>query len=202
MQSNQDAMEVVRAFLAGEQSRTKREGVAAWDEFVRECNAIIHGTLRGWRIGCEDIEDIEQEVWKILVRRLPELHIDPERGTLRAWIGTVTRRLATRYIRREHAHENEELSDELVATMLDPHPGPDEENQRLWHRQHVLETVAQLAAGPPENGRKIVIMYWFESFTIPEITRLLGVTDDCARSILRRFGVKIRGALRDEESGS
>ena len=48
-------------------------------------------------------EDIGQDVWLILLRRLPGFAFDPARGTLRGWVASIASHEAWRRVRKRQS---------------------------------------------------------------------------------------------------
>lgn len=71
-----------------------------WERFVR----LFTPLLRRWagRFGVNDgaAEDLLQDVFLLLIRKLPDLQYDPERS-FRAWLWTVFRRAALAWLKRQ-----------------------------------------------------------------------------------------------------
>ena len=75
-----------------------------WERFVR----LFTPLMRRWtgRFGVNNgaAEDLLQEVFLLLIRKLPEFQYDPERS-FRAWLWTVFRRAALAWLKRQPKSE-------------------------------------------------------------------------------------------------
>src|SRR5439155_1319256 len=64
---------------------------AAWKQFVRLYAPLLyHWARRRMGLQCQDAADLVQDVFVILVRKLPEFAYDP-RQRFRGWLWTVAR---------------------------------------------------------------------------------------------------------------
>jgi RNA polymerase sigma factor (sigma-70 family) len=63
----------------------------AWGEFVRLYGPVIYGFARKRGLQDADAADLMQEVMKSVARNAEKLEYDPQKGTFRGWLYTVTR---------------------------------------------------------------------------------------------------------------
>jgi RNA polymerase sigma-70 factor (ECF subfamily) len=113
------------------------------------------------------IEDVMQEVFLVVHRRLPEFE---ERTSVRAWLSAILIRVVRAYRRRS---ARERGSTEIEADGLaDPRsPSPHESLER---DEVLRELYTVLAAMNPER-REALVLSELEDFTAPEIAHALGV---------------------------
>jgi RNA polymerase sigma-70 factor (ECF subfamily) len=62
--------------LTGEEAKT----ATAWGEFVELYTPLLYSWARRLGLQPPDASDLVQDVFLILVRKLPELHYDPEKS--------------------------------------------------------------------------------------------------------------------------
>src|SRR5262249_53930962 len=74
---------------------------SAWVTFVVRYGPKIAGWCRQWRLQEADVKDVTQNVLTILVRRLPTFTYDPQKGTFRSWLKTVTDHAVKAYLKSE-----------------------------------------------------------------------------------------------------
>src|ERR1043166_5847080 len=81
---------------------------AAWDRFVALYSPLLYQWAR--RIGLEsaDAADLVQEVFTLLVRKLPDFQYDPDK-TFRGWLWTVTLNKWRERQRRQRPETNEQV---------------------------------------------------------------------------------------------
>jgi RNA polymerase sigma-70 factor (ECF subfamily) len=61
----------------------------AWEQFVKLYTPLLLHWARGLGLRQEDAEDLVQDVFLVLVRKLPQFHYDRDKS-FRAWLRTVT----------------------------------------------------------------------------------------------------------------
>jgi RNA polymerase sigma factor (sigma-70 family) len=130
-------------------------------------------------------EDVLQEVFTALWCK-PH-HFDPERGSLRAYLGILAQRRAIdavrATVRRRTREQMVELLD-LTRSQLD-------EADAAVTTETVRRAIAML---PFEQRRTIELSYW-QGMTHREIARALGVAEGTVKSRVRLAQVKLREAL-------
>jgi RNA polymerase sigma-70 factor (ECF subfamily) len=85
----------------------------SWNRFVRLYTPLIYGWARGQRVGREDAADIVQEVFAVLVRKLPTFQYD-ENGGFGRWLRTITVNKCRDHLRRQASRP--------AQTNIDPAP--------------------------------------------------------------------------------
>src|SRR5713101_3521915 len=77
-----------------------------WEEFHRFYTPIVLKMVRRF---CPDLalaDDIAQEVWVIIAKKLPEFHWKRDGGDLCAWIGKIVHDKAVDFLRRKRTLPN------------------------------------------------------------------------------------------------
>ena len=139
-----------------------------------------------------------QEVWLTLTltRRLPNLKLDPGRGTLDAWVATVARHHCRRVARRRSWRHGEPLDASLVELLLDPEDGPLAHLEREQQRERVQAAVASVCESMSARNRRVTVRYWVEGHSVADIAAELDLSTDCVGSVLRRAQVRLVELLR------
>lgn len=122
-------------------------------------------------------EDVSQEVFLHLWQH-PDV-FDPERGSLRTWLGTLTHRRAVDFVRREEARRRRaqrEASRRPVSI-----PDVEEMATALVTAERVR---AALDVLPPEQ-RECIDLAYFGGRTYREVAETLGIPEGTAKSRLR-----------------
>ena len=91
----------------------------AWDQFVELYSPLLYHWAGRAGLRGDDAADLVQDVFAILVRKLPEFEYDRNRG-LRNWLRTVTMNRWRELLRRQHVRH----ADHNGATLEDV-PAPD-----------------------------------------------------------------------------
>ncbi len=113
--------ELVKSFLAA-QARCERhthEESQAWDSFFELHDPAIRIALRKCGTSQTNPDDLTQQVWLVLTRRLASFANDPSLGTVSAYKNAITRHAAGRHRRHVSNRHSMRLSAKLVATLLD-----------------------------------------------------------------------------------
>ncbi len=163
---------------------------AALGEVYDQYAAFVHSLALRVIGDARAAEDVSQEVFLHLWER-PEV-FDPQRGTLRAWLGTLTHRRAVDHIRREEARRRRaerELSRRPIAI-----PDVEEMATALVIAEHVRSALEHL---PPDQRRAIDLAY-FGGKTYREVAAVLGIPEGTAKSRLRLGLRRIADALEAE----
>jgi RNA polymerase sigma factor (sigma-70 family) len=192
----QELLALVKSFLKKQSVGATGDECFAWEELYFTYDLVIRGSISKLHKALHVIDDVAQDVWIILIRKLPKWVFDPALGSIGAWVTKIARRLAVKRARR-HAREQAGPSSATGAdTLVDPEPGPDVEFE--WMQQHELfgSLVLEFAATLHERDGRIVVRRFIESCAVSEIARELKATEDCVWSVLRRLVPKLLGFLR------
>ncbi|MCM8535320.1 MAG: RNA polymerase sigma factor [Lentisphaeraceae bacterium] len=103
---------------------------ASWVEFQETYGPYIMRILRALHMNSHDRDDLHQNIMLISWKSLPKFNYQPEKGSFRAWISTVTRRECGHFIKKRQKtfiSVNEEESQRLKES-LDTLASPDIEN--------------------------------------------------------------------------
>ena len=124
--------------------RVTAEDILAWEDFFPGSRSSDRSIVRQTDISQNDVDDAAQEIWALLVRRLPNLTLEPDRGTLHAWVAAVARQPQRRRARSATvAARHEGLTPELIAVLLDPAMSPAAVTERKQQQAIVQAVVAR-----------------------------------------------------------
>ena len=134
-------------------------------------------------------EDVSQDVFVGLWER--PTAFDPDRGSLRTWLGTLAHRRAVDYVRREEARRRRAERDAARAVTA---PDVEELATALVAAERVR---AALDVLPSEQRRAIQLAY-FGGKTYREVAAVLGIPEGTAKSRLRLGLRRIAEALESQ----
>jgi RNA polymerase sigma factor (sigma-70 family) len=184
-ESDDDArlLPLAQAYLA-----MRRRGVAAgpsldaaWHAFHAATEPTIRALARAGRWPEADLPDGVQEVWVVLIRRLPDYRHDPERGRFRDWLFVVTRRTLANLKRGRRPREAPG-----PAGTADP-AGREEDPASAAERAECVASVrAALAAADDAAGMRAALLYWAEGRPAREVAAELGLSEGQLWGLLRR----------------
>lgn len=160
---------------------------AIFDEY----SAFVWRTLRHLGVPERDIEDVCQEVFVVVHRKLEGFQ---GRSTLRTWVYGICLRTASDYRRRAHVRR-EHTVEELPTTTLDP--DQEHEIERSRHRKRLGELLDQL----DDDKRQVFVLYEIEELDMKEIAAVMGTPLQTAYSRLRAARQQLAQALAEDREG-
>jgi RNA polymerase sigma-70 factor (ECF subfamily) len=108
---------------------------ASWKRLVDLYTPLLRGWLRRNLVPPDDLDDLVQEVMEVLVRELPHFRYDPQRGSFRGWLRTITvNRL--RMFWRSRQSQPLATGDSDMVRRLNELEDPHSDLSRLWDREH------------------------------------------------------------------
>jgi RNA polymerase sigma factor (sigma-70 family) len=109
-----------------QQLKVDPEAVRDWERFHQLYDRIIRRMAAACRLGATDTDDLVQEVWMHVIRRLPDLRPSGDRYSFRGGLYTIVRHEAVDFIRRRQGHPVVPMSDALQSRFepesTDPSP--------------------------------------------------------------------------------
>jgi RNA polymerase sigma-70 factor (ECF subfamily) len=120
----------------------------AWARFVRLYTPLLYYWARRLALQHQDAADLVQEVFTVLVQKLPEFVYDRDKS-FRGWLRTLTRNI-WRNSRRRLNLPGQVLSNELLNGLA----GPDDADAfaEAEYRQHLTARALQLIQAEFEPG--------------------------------------------------
>lgn len=83
-------------------SDVRRENPAAWNQFADLYAPLIYRWARMTAIQPADAEDVTQEVFRVIARRLPDYRRTASQTSLRAWMWGITRNVILQHFEKLH----------------------------------------------------------------------------------------------------
>jgi RNA polymerase sigma-70 factor, ECF subfamily len=159
---------------------------AIFDEY----SGFVWRTLRHLGVPERDIEDVCQEVFVVVHRKLDSFE---GRSTIRTWVYGICLRTASDYRRRAHVRR-EQTVDELPVVSTEA----DQENdvQRARHRKRLLALLDEL----DEEKRQVFVLYEIEELEMKDIAAAMGTPLQTAYSRLRAARQILAKALEDDRA--
>src|SRR3974377_1353954 len=78
---------------------------AGWHEFFEAYWRLIYNVARQSGLADDEAQDVVQNTFIYLVRRMPNFHYDRKRGSFKSWLRVVTRSRIHVYCRTEKARQ-------------------------------------------------------------------------------------------------
>ncbi len=170
----------------------------AWEKFVEEYRDLVYGICYYRSRSASDAEDLMQEAFLKIWTNLGSF--DPARGTLRAWVSTVTRNVTLDRFRREVKHRAVESIDETMeeagiiaaGQVIDSSPTPLEMAASNEMTGFVLKEAKKI---PPEMW-EIMRMKFLHELDNQEIAQKLRIPEGTVKSRISRGRTHLAVLLR------
>jgi RNA polymerase sigma factor (sigma-70 family) len=159
---------------------------AALAEIYDQYSSFVYGLALRVVGDARAAEDISQDVFVGLWER--PAAFDPDRGSLRTWLGTLTHRRAVDYVRREEARRRRAERDAARAVSA-----PDVEE--LATAMVAAERVRAALDLLPSEQRRAIQLAYFGGKTYRQVAEVLGIPEGTAKSRLRLGLRRIAEAL-------
>jgi RNA polymerase sigma-70 factor (ECF subfamily) len=162
-----------------------QSGRAAFERVYRESFDFVWRILRGMLVPEAQLEDAAQEVFVVVLRRLPDFD---GQAAIRTWLYEIAVNVARnqrRSVRRKGG--GEQLGEDLAHDG----PGPGE----IVESRRALSLVMSVLATLDEDQRIIVYLTEIEELSAPQIAELLGANVNTVSARLRRGREAFRAEL-------
>jgi RNA polymerase sigma-70 factor (ECF subfamily) len=107
----------------------------AWRQFVQLYASLIYGFARKRGLQDADAADLMQEVLRSVAGAAGRLDYDPQRGSFRNWLYTVTRNKLYTFLNSRKRH-TPGSGDSDVQQRLEEEPVPDRGAEALWDQEY------------------------------------------------------------------
>jgi RNA polymerase sigma-70 factor (ECF subfamily) len=168
----------------------------AWSRFVKLYTPLLYGWARRLGLQPTDAADLVQDVFTLLLRKLPEFQYDP-RQRFRGWLWTVT---VNRYrtLRRRRPPPAVAGNDATLGEVAGP--DPIEEMAEAEYRHYLVQRVLRLLQA---EFPAVVWEAWSQHFvggrSATEVAAALGISVNAVYiakcRILRRLRTELDGFL-------
>ena len=107
---------------------------SAWDQFLQIYQPLIFRLARRRGVQDADAREVTQDVLMSVAGAIGRWETDPERGSFRGWLSTITRNLVVNYLIRQSRHPRGS-GDSDLKRWLDERPDPHTEESVLYERE-------------------------------------------------------------------
>jgi RNA polymerase sigma-70 factor (ECF subfamily) len=143
------------------------------------------------------VEDVVQEVFIVVSRRLPQFRGEAKLGT---WLFSITDRTVRNFRRRERWRRwVSRLTTRIEETVRADQPTPVEDTERA----QATEKLYRILDAMPHRHRSLLVLFEIEGMSAAEIGELLAMRPATVRVRLHRARADFRQRLRalDDEDG-
>jgi RNA polymerase sigma-70 factor (ECF subfamily) len=107
----------------------------AWRKFVQVYASVVYGFARKRGLQDADAADLMQEVFRSVSAAIGRLDYDPERGTFRSWLFTVTRSKLANFLNGQR-RQPRGSGDSDARERLEQQSTPGENGAALWDKEY------------------------------------------------------------------
>jgi RNA polymerase sigma factor (sigma-70 family) len=142
-----------------------------WQDFYRLYAPVVRSALRPYVAQPADSDDVSQEIWLTIARKLPDVQWLGNPSRFRAWVGRVVQHKAVDMIRRQRCRPGRVLSalDTANQGVLAGRAEEVQPAERHWRRELVQVVLAKLRPKVSETNFHILRLHYWEGLTVPEI---------------------------------
>jgi len=171
------------------------QAVPGFAEIFRDHAPFAWRALRQLGVPEADAEDLCQEVFVVVHRKLPEFE---GRSSLRTWLYGICMRTASDHRRRAHVRR-EKVTDRLPERMGSA------PQQREIERRQAKAVLDEALSGLDEDKRAVFVLYEIEQLTMAEVAEAVGCPLQTAYSRLyaarKAVTAAFGEAVGEEEAG-
>lgn len=124
-----------------EQVQSGPDGLA-WERWHAIYEPLIRGWLQRHNLVGADSDDVVQDVFAVVVRRLPEFHHNGRTGAFRNWLKTITINCLRDHWRRLRDHPKQQAATDALNDWADPNGSLG----AMWDREHDRHLLQKLLA--------------------------------------------------------
>lgn len=159
---------------------------AAFRDVYRENVAFVWRVLRRLGVPSADVEDLCQEVFVVVHRKLETFEGN---SSLRTWLYTIAHRCASSYRRRAHVRR-EVATESPELGFLEP---PQHRHLEQERARKALDTIL---GELDQDKRAVFVFYEIEEMTMSEIAEIIDCPLQTAYSRLRAARQHVQGAAK------
>ena len=134
----------------------------------------------------EDAEDVSQDVFLKLYSHNTKFESEEE---LKAWLIRVTTNTCHSYFRNPFRKRKTEIDEKEIENIV----GSSSSEQEIINRKVVMDAVMSL----PERYRIVVDLYYYEEYSICQISNTLNIKETTIQTRLSRAREKLKSVLKD-----
>jgi RNA polymerase sigma-70 factor (ECF subfamily) len=167
-----------------------------WEEFYRFYATLIVRMVRRRVPDGPDQDDLIQEVWLTVTRKLPEFNWNENRSGFRAWFAKVVHDKAVDLVRRR-CRQRVTTLDCCPAEPQDTADGagPAEAFERGWQEDVVHTALADLRPAVGEQNYQILRLHFWDNLPAGEVAAAVGLTPEEVSARQYRLLKKLRARI-------
>jgi len=166
-----------------------RKDQEAWIEFVRLYRPLLCRYARRRGLPRDDAEDVAQECFDVLLRRMPDFRYAPRRGKFKNYLfKLVTSRISNRFRKQRPRLA---ASDELRAA---PAPGSNTtpEWDKEWLKRHLRYALERIETEFTESTIAAFKLYALKEWSVQRVCDSLGISANQVYLAKSRVTLRLR----------
>jgi RNA polymerase sigma-70 factor, ECF subfamily len=160
--------------------------VPSFAEVYRDYASFAWRVLRRLGVRDADVEDVCQDVFLVVHKKLPEF---AQRSTLRTWLYSIAIRCASDYRRRAHVKREEPKSIVRDTAIDAPQPASVAQRQARALLDDILDTL-------DEAKRAVFVLYELEELSMADVADAVGCPLQTAYSRLHAARAEFEAAVK------
>jgi RNA polymerase sigma-70 factor (ECF subfamily) len=163
------------------------EAMSGFEGLYKRHYPRVYSICLGMTGNASDAEDLAQEVFILLSRKLPSFRGD---SAFTTWLHSLTVNLVLMHLRKRRVKSESVTDPDYVKYLIEGKPADDGE-------AHAFARIALSVAIPrlPGGYRTIFILHDVEGYEHQEIAKLLGCSAGTSKSQLHKARMKLRRLL-------
>ena len=162
----------------------------SFDEVFAECAPIVWRALRRLGVPEADVEDVAQEVFLVVHRRLPTFQ---GQSALRTWVYGICLRVASDHRRRPHVARERPVADPPETSV------PAEQDVEIDRRRALL-WLDEVLEGLDDAKRAVFVLFEIEQVPMVEVAAAAGCPVNTAYARLYAARRQVEAAARREQA--
>lgn len=172
-----------------------RKDQKAWTEFVRLYRPLLYRYARRRGLSGDDAEEVAQECFDVLLRRMPDFRYAPRRGKFKNYLfKLVTSRISNRFRKRRPRLA---ASSELRAV---PAPGSTTtpEWDKEWLKRHLRYALERIETEFTDSTIAAFRLYALQEWPVQRVCESLGLTSNQVYLAKSRVTSRLREEMQQK----
>ena len=175
----------------------RRGHVEALDALIERYRRMLFGFILSRTSGAEDADDVFQETWLRVIRKIDSYR---ERN-FGGWLVRIARNIIIDRVRRRKPDTSLDAAPCEGRTLADVIPGSDPGPRRRIEANDLGKAIAAAVAGLPDEQKEVFLMRVEADLSFKEIARAQRVSINTALARMQYALAKLRPLLKDEYEG-
>ena len=158
--------------------------IAEYNTYIEKYLKMVYRISFHYFGNREDAEDVSQDVFVKLYSSNIKLESEEE---LKAWLIRVTTNACHNYFRNPFRKRKTEIDEKELENII----GTSSSEQEIVNRKVVMDAVMSL----PEHYRIIVYLFYYEEYSIGQISKILKIKETTIQTRLSRARGKLKIVL-------